>query len=273
MNPHDERELLASDGVHHRLEDARKARRAHADKPLGERVELIVVLGEPIETREVSPESEHAVKDDAGFGNRSPVNSATVRAQLGGETRLPKWPDLTERHFDGSTSQNKHAPVVLAIKVVDSIVRASTKHPGREVEAERGRRVQLEPLQHTVMPVVTACSFSLQPIESTHRSRRGIAHSSCAYIPSERWAASDIRLRSHGGFQIDSPSTSLTPGTASTLARASSLNMSPVPQTGAVIDIGLGDCHSVFPLARLESTGAGWPIGLYFQYMADKSRA
>jgi len=177
VNPHDERELLASDGVHHRLEDARKARRAHADKPLGERVELIVVLGEPIETREVSPESEHAVKDDAGFGNRSPVNSATVRAQLGGETRLPKWPDLTERHFDGSTSQNKHAPVVLAIKVVDSIVRASTKHPGREVEAERGRRVQLEPLQHG-----HACRDRLFLLAPTNRIDSSVPTRHCPLI-------------------------------------------------------------------------------------------
>ena len=46
-----------------------------------------------------------------------------------------------------------------------------------------------------------------------------------------------MRLGSQGGSQTSSMSTSLTPGIVCTLARASSLSTSPIPQPGAVMDI------------------------------------
>jgi hypothetical protein len=67
MDANNEGELLAGDGVHNRLEHARKTRWPHAAKPPGEFPEPLVALRYPVEAAEVDPEPEGALEDSTGF--------------------------------------------------------------------------------------------------------------------------------------------------------------------------------------------------------------
>ena len=84
MNPHREGKLLAGDGVHHRLKDAREARRLHAAKPPGERPEPYVVLGKPVETPQVSLDPERPFQDKANRCDVVPAQRGAGASQLHG---------------------------------------------------------------------------------------------------------------------------------------------------------------------------------------------
>ena len=142
MDPHSERELLAGDAVDQCLEDGRKARGLEPPQTGGERAEQRVRRGHGGERREVDAQPEEPVERAARERLRGLID-----APAGEHDRQARrvWPShLRHRQRDRRAVERHHALIRVRVPAIDRIVGAPAQRPGRQVEAKRSARVDLE---------------------------------------------------------------------------------------------------------------------------------
>jgi hypothetical protein len=148
MDPNHEGELLTSDGVHHRLEDARKAWRPNTTESPDEHPEPLVALRQSVEASEVDPEPQGALEDTTGFGDTVVAQRAGGASKLHAEHGRHRFLQLADADLDRPLIHHQGAPIARTVPPVDGVVGASPQRPHREIKAKRGRYFDLKLAHH-----------------------------------------------------------------------------------------------------------------------------
>ena len=160
MDPNHEGELLTSDGVHHRLEDARKAWRPNTTESPDEHPEPLVALRQSVEASEIDAEPQGAFDDTTGFGDTVVAKRTGGASKLHAEHRRRRFLQLADTDLDWPLIHHQGAPIARTVPPVDGVVGSSPQRPHGEIKAKRGPYFDLK-LAHHHQCYRPQCSMTL----------------------------------------------------------------------------------------------------------------